>query len=169
LGLKTEKNTLFAGKNSIYLKKAAADLGGFKANLFKLPALAALAIVLALAGCDLEAKDGEDGYTFRFRVDNNTAQNITKLEFINGDRQNDDVLSTRTLSLSSGDRSSEYRVSGFTIEYGDSRRKAGVKVTFADETAAFGWYAFGHENKVLVSATYYVGKIRIDFSEGNWK
>jgi hypothetical protein len=107
-------------------------------------------------------------------VDNDTNNGnppkaITRLEFINGDRQNDDVLSTKSLSLSPGDRSSEYRVSGFTVDYGNSRRKAGVKVTFADETIAFGWSAFGHENKGLVSAAYYKGSIRIGFSEGNWK
>jgi hypothetical protein len=131
-----------------------------KKSLFA--AMLALAFALALTACDGNAND--NGYKFKFKVDNNTSETITKLEFINGNTRNDKVLERWTVNLlANGDRSREYSVSGFTVEATSSKRYCGVKVTFADETTAFGYSTFGHENKVLVSVGYYVS-----FSNGNW-
>jgi hypothetical protein len=129
---------------------------------------------LVLAGCGDVLGNTGDGYTFKFKVDNDTNLNggspktINKVEFINGDRQNDNVLYSTTQALLPGSRSTLYIVSGFTVEYSYSTHKCGVKVTFDDGTTAFGWSYFGHENKVLVTAAYSWGKIKISFSLGNW-
>ena len=146
-------------------------------------AVLAAALALVLAGCGDLANAGEsanteeDSYAFRFKVDNDTNQNggapktIKKVEFINGDRQNDNVVGLWTVTVEPGDRSSlEYTRSGFTVKHDDSRRKCGAKVTFEDDSTAFGWDAFGHNNKVLVSVNYsfYVDYYYISFSVGNW-
>ena len=116
-----------------------------------------LTFALALAGCN--GSEVEKGYTFRFRVDNDTNLNggipktIARVEFINGDRQNDRVLEWATQPVAPGERSAEYRVSGFSVKYDYSTRKGGVRVTFDDETTAFSWDAFGHGNRVLVTVS----------------
>jgi hypothetical protein len=117
---------------------------------------------LFLAGCKVSE---EDGYRIRFKVDNNTSQAISKVEFINGDRQNDMTVFTNNITISAGNRSFEYDVSGFTVEYGSSTRRFGVKVTFADGTTRFNSSYAGHDQKVLVSvsSSYYMS-----FSSGNW-
>jgi hypothetical protein len=132
-------------------------------NLRKMLGVIAIGVVIAvgLAGCG-EAKEG-DGYRIYFKVDNNTSQGITKVEFINGNTANDDVLTSHSVTLAKGDRSMEYRVWGFDIEYGSSTRRFGVKVTFEDGDTLFGTSFAGHESKILVSVSYYMG-----FSNGNW-
>jgi hypothetical protein len=116
-----------------------------------------LAFALLLAGCN--GSSVEKGYTFRFKVDNDTNLNggipktIAKIEFINGDRQNDRVLEWDTQPVAPGERSAEYRVSGFTVEYDYSTCKGGVRVTFDDETSTFNWDAFGHGNRILVTVS----------------
>ncbi|MDR1231902.1 MAG: hypothetical protein LBK61_10950 [Spirochaetaceae bacterium] len=122
--------------------------------------------LLTLAGCEVTEGSG-DGYRINFKVDNYSSQEISKVEFINGDTQNDKVVGAYMLSLPVSQRSSEYRVYGFTIEYGSSTRRFGVKVTFADGTTRFASYYAGHESKILVSvgSSYYN---YISFSTGNW-
>jgi hypothetical protein len=122
-----------------------------------------LAVGLVLAGCG--ASEEGDGYRIYFKVDNNTSQGITKVEFINGDTANDDVLTSHSVTLAKGDRSMEYRVWGFDIEYGSSTRRFGVKVTFEDGDTLFNWGSAGHESKVLVSVSSYY---YMSFSNGNW-
>jgi hypothetical protein len=138
---------------------------------FGLPAvLLALGLVasalLTLAGCEVTEGSG-DGYRINFKVDNNTSQEISKVEFINGDTQNDKVVGTIWSGVSAGKRSSEYRVYGFDIEYGSSTRRFGVKVTFEDNSTKFDWSYAGHESKVLVSvnSSYYN---YMNFTSGNW-
>ncbi|MDR2759652.1 MAG: hypothetical protein LBB78_09765 [Spirochaetaceae bacterium] len=130
---------------------------------------------LVLAGCGGVLSSDEEGYTFRFKVDNDTnltgaSKTISKVEFINGDRQNDKVLYWAAPTLAPGNRSMLYIVPGFTVEYDYSTRKCGVKVTFDDGTAIFGWGYFGHENKVLVTVDYslYWDYYSVSFSLGNW-
>jgi hypothetical protein len=127
----------------------------------------ALAFGLVLAGCDSDSSDDGNSYTLKFRVDNNTSQAISKVEYINGDKQNDKALSTRVITIPVGDRSSEHSVSGFNIEYGSSTRKFGVKVTFADNTTVFNWSSAGHGQKILVSVSSSYSNY-INFSAGNW-
>jgi hypothetical protein len=135
-------------------------------NKFGLGMLAVMFLALFLAGCKVVEGDG-DGYKIRCKVDNNTSQSIEKVEFINGDKQNDKVVFSSSITISAGQRSFEYPVSGLTIEYGSSTRKFGVKVTFADATTKFDWSYAGHESKVLVSvnSTY---SNWMGFSSGNW-
>ncbi|MDR2815022.1 MAG: hypothetical protein LBB79_10280 [Prevotellaceae bacterium] len=134
------------------------------------------AMVAGAAGCNV-ADDEKDGYTLRFKVDNDTnlgdmPTDIKKIEFINGDRQNDNVLRSIIQTLPPANRSMEYRVSGFTMkdECDSARHKCGVRITFEDDDAAFDWDAFGHGSKVLVSVDYfehyYEGRYTISFSDG---
>ncbi|MDR2758341.1 MAG: hypothetical protein LBB78_03075 [Spirochaetaceae bacterium] len=119
---------------------------------------------LAIAGCD-GVMNTEKGYTFKFKVDNNTSQTITKLEFINGDTRNDNVLSSSSESVSPGKRSMQFIVSGFTVDdYDDGTRIFGVKATFEDGSNAFGWSYAGHEEKILASVYSY----GVFFRRGNW-
>jgi hypothetical protein len=140
--------------------------------------IVAVALAFVFSGCD-EAVSSEIGYLFRFKVDNNTNLNgnspntIIGLVFINGDRQNDDEVGrmNSTTVVPAGERSREYRYSGFTVGYtrDTSKHIFGVKITFADGTTAFDWSSAGHEAKILVSVDYdYWGNIRIGFSSGNW-
>ena len=124
----------------------------------------ALAFGFVLMGCDQDSDDDGDTYTFKFKVDNNTSQAISKVEYINGNTKNDEVLSTRMIAIATGDRSSEQSVSGFTVDYGSSTRRFGVKVTFANEDTQFASSYAGHGQKVLVS----VYPSYISFSSGNW-
>jgi hypothetical protein len=149
----------------------------------KITAFALIGAMAAIgsAGCNATDDDDEkNGYTYtlRFRVDNDTnldsdmPKTIIKVEFINGDRQSDKVLYQITQPLAPNDRSTEYRVSGFTVEDENdlARRKCGVRVTFEDNTTLIDHDAFGHGNKVLVSVYYspYYGNYDIDFSDGKW-
>lgn len=137
----------------------------------KIMAIAVLAA--GFGGCTVLT--GDEGYTFGFKVDNDTNLSsrpkiIKKIEFINGDRQNDDVLYWTTQTIVPGVRTTEQRIPGFTIEdeLDSARRKCGVRITFEDETVAFNWYSFGHDSKVLVTVSYYSSRYIIGFSRGNW-
>jgi hypothetical protein len=123
-----------------------------------------LALVFTLLGCEMVTYSEKAGYMFRFRVDNNTSQDIKKVDFINGDHANDNWVGSDSSSVKPGERSREHIQNGFTIEYGSSRRKFGVRVTFEDGTTLFDWSSAGHETKILVS----VYPSYIYFSEGNW-
>jgi hypothetical protein len=143
-----------------------------------LPALViALAAALILAGCDGAYNEEKDGYKFKFKVDNNTSLNggtpkpITKVEFINGNTRNDEVLSWSTATIEpGGERSMQYTVMGFTIERTSSTRIFGVQVTFDDETKAFNWSYAGHESKILVAVGHPTihNQSGMSFSYGNW-
>jgi hypothetical protein len=132
-------------------------------KITRLALIGAVAAVAATgtAGCN-GVDDGNSGYTFKFKVDNDTNLDtdmpklITKVEFINGDRQNDNVLSQTLQAIAPGTRSAEYYVHGFRVEddHDAARRKCGVRVTFEDGATLFGWDAFGHGSKVLVSVEY---------------
>jgi hypothetical protein len=120
-----------------------------------------LAFSLAVIGCETDPED--DGYMFKFKVDNNTSATITKVEFINGNTQNDKVVGS-TLNITANNRSTEHSLSGFTVEAGSSRRYCGVKVTYSGGSTKFSYSSYGHQSKILVS----VGDNSITFSEGNW-
>jgi hypothetical protein len=122
-----------------------------------------LAVGLVLAGCDGNATE-EEGYTFKFKVDNSYSSPITKIEFINGNTKNDKVVGSRTLNLVYGERSSEYKVSGFTVESG-SRCVFGVKVTFDNGNTTFNYGSAAHNAKILATVS---SSSVISFSEGNW-
>ena len=136
-----------------------------------------LALVFALAGCGKVDSEGEDGYTFRFKVDNNTHLNggalktITKVEFINGNTRNDYVRYASSEELSpGGERSIQYTARGFTVEYTPGTRIFGVQVTFEDGTKVFKWSYAGHNENILVSVNHpgYSNSSGISFSQGNW-
>jgi hypothetical protein len=147
----------------------------------KITAFALIGAIAAIvpAGCNA-TDDGKNSYTFRFKVDNDTnlesdvPQAITKVEFINGDRQNDYVLyqTNENFILHPATRSMEYIVYGFKVEdeHDAARRVCGVRVTLKDGTTLFSWDAFGHRNKILVSVYYspYYENYDMDFSDGNW-
>jgi hypothetical protein len=137
-----------------------------------------LAVLAAgLGGCG-GVLIGDAGYTFKFKVDNDTnlsgfPKNIREVAFINGYRQNDDMLFWITQTIMPGPpRTTEQRVPGFTVEdeFDSARRKCGVRVTFDDGTVTFGWGSFGHNSKVLitVSYNYYYSRYIVGFSEENW-
>jgi hypothetical protein len=135
---------------------------------------------LVLAGCDGIINPEEDGYTFKFKVDNNTdlsggtAKTITKVEFINGDARNDTVLDWSSKTLDPGERSMQHTARGFTTEYTTSARIFGVQVTFDDDSKVFNWSSAGHGSKILVSVDHpgyyngYYNQSGIRFSPGNW-
>ena len=132
--------------------------------------IAALAFGIILSGCDgiSSTTTDDESYLFKFRVDNYTSETITKIEFINGDLPNDKVLSWTVYSLAPGARSSERRVSGFTIEHGENKCIYGVKVTYTNDPTDFGfaWDSAEHESKITVSI--YETSPYIRFSPGNW-
>ena len=156
-------------------------------DLYKIPKIAVtgagiavvviVIIAITLAGCNGVVNPEENGYTFKFKVDNNTNQNggtpktISRVEFINGDTRNDDVRYSSGQSLNpGGERSMQYTALGFTIEYTSSTRIFGVQITFEDETKVFKWSYAGHNEKILVSVNPpdYYNPTGISFSPGNW-
>jgi hypothetical protein len=136
-----------------------------KKVLFGVTVLLLSALVLTSCGM---TTDNDNGYKFKFKVDNNTTQTITKLEFINGNTSNDKVLYYTAREILPGKRSDEYTQSGFTVEAGSSTRYCGVKITFDDGSTVFGYDAFGHENKILVAVENNWRGDYISFSNGNW-
>jgi hypothetical protein len=128
----------------------------------------ALTFGLALTGCDVTTTEDEDaGYTFKVKVDNyhSSLGTITKIEFINGNTQNDKVVKTYTGgSTPYGSRSEELVVSGFTVEAGTGTRYCGVKVYNSTGTFVFGYGAFGHESKILAT----IGGTNSGLHAGNW-
>jgi hypothetical protein len=153
-----------------------------KKRLFRGMGALILFCVLVPAGCGGVIDPEEDGYTFKFRVDNNTDYNgsagktITKVEFINGNTRNDDVLGWSGETLApDGPRSRQHTVWGFTIERTSGARIFGVQVAFDDNSKVFAWNDAGHNEKILVEvypAGYYNSSYHsspwIRFSSGNW-
>jgi hypothetical protein len=131
---------------------------------------AAFFFALALAGCDGVSTSAE-AYTFYFRVQNNSEATITKVQFLDGSNRNSFVLPRYIgVNIFNGDLSDEYRVSGFTKEFGTSERFCGVLVTYEYETVAFSYGHFSHESKILVTSTdnRWTGKKTIALSYGSW-
>jgi hypothetical protein len=143
-----------------------------KNNKWYVVGMAVLALVFALelSGCGEPDGAGDDSYTFKFRVDNNSSKTITKIEFFNGSNKSNRVLDkVSALNLANGEMSNEYKVSGFTEEYEENKRLCGVMVTFEDESTVFGYWNSTHESKILVTAKYsYWEGYHIDFSAGQW-
>jgi hypothetical protein len=133
--------------------------------------MAMLAFALALTGCNGEWSVGSGvSYTFSFKVDNKSPAAITGIAFYNGSNKTGRVLKELSaINLTGGELSDEYTVSGFTAEASPSTHYCGVGLTFADGESIFGYAAFGHESKVLVTVTedYWDGR-KIAFSSGNW-
>ncbi|MDR3325177.1 MAG: hypothetical protein LBS82_04235 [Spirochaetaceae bacterium] len=129
--------------------------------------MSALAFALALTACDGNIND--NSYTFKFRVENNTiSKTISTIEFINGSNKDNRVLrKVSGLKLTKGELSDEYKVSGFTGEYGTNERFCGVIVTYDNETSNFGYSHFEHESKILV-AVGTAWSDSISFSSGKW-
>jgi hypothetical protein len=127
---------------------------------------------LVLAGCETNSDDdNNDSYTFRFKVDNKSSNTITTIEFINGSNKDRRVLKkVSALNLGYGELSDEYKVSGFTGEYGTNERYYGVLVTYEDGTAIFGYWHCEQESKILVTSTddYWTEEQKIVFSPGLW-
>jgi hypothetical protein len=139
----------------------------YKGYAWGIPA-AALFFALALAGCG-DGFTSAEAYTFYFRVQNNSKAAITRVQFLNGPNRSSFVLRYIEENITKGELSDEYRVSGFTDEYGTDERFCGVLVTYADGTNVFGYWHSGHESKILVTSTddYWTGK-KITFSHINW-
>ena len=163
--------------NSVAAYRVTDNRGGTAVVTMKRVSVAVLALVFVLAGCGEIDSEGEDGYTFRFKVDNNThlsggaPKTINKVEFINGDTRNDDVLFWSSQPISpGGERSMQYTARGFTIEYTSGTRIFGVQVMFEDGTKVFKWSYAGHNEKILVSVNPpdYYNASGISFSPGNW-
>ena len=170
------RNKNFAA-NSVAAYRVTDNRGGTAVVTMKRVSVAVLALVFVLAGCGEIDSEGEDGYTLRFKVDNNThlsggaPKTINKVEFINGDTRNDDVLFWSSQPISpGGERSMQYTARGFTIEYTSGTRIFGVQVMFEDGTKVFKWSYAGHNEKILVSVNPpdYYNASGISFSPGNW-
>jgi hypothetical protein len=135
-------------------------------------AVAFLFVALALAGCNAVVTDA---YTFRFKVQNDSEETITKVKFLNGSNKGAFVLrETYGLTLGTNELSYEYRVSGFTEEYGADERYCAVIVSYEDGTDIFGYWYAGPESKILITSKdkdpylWWDDKKEIVFSSGNW-
>jgi hypothetical protein len=124
---------------------------------------------MTLAACKIH-NSSADSYTFKFRIQcNTTSQGIKRVDFINGSRQDAQLLDWETDALTNGEMSDEYVVSGFTGQYGGANKHIyGVLVTFDDGETVFNWSTATHQSEVLVTVYYYRSSYRIDFSQGNW-
>jgi hypothetical protein len=120
-------------------------------------------IMTALGSCE-QLLGLQSGYTFRFKVKNNSSKTIAKIVFINGDKSDGRVLEKTRPDLSAGETSSEYKISGFTKDYVRDTRKCGVKVTYDDDTTKFSAHFAIDESKILVT----VQDASIKFSNGYW-
>jgi hypothetical protein len=130
----------------------------------------ALVFALALSGCGGTSDSVVEGYTFKFKAHNNSQAAITKIQFINGSNRSGFVLrEPYGIHLANGELSGEYRVSGFTEEYGTNERYCGVIIAYDDGTDIFGYWHSGHESKILITSSddYWTGK-KIVFSHGSW-
>ncbi|WP_461255814.1 hypothetical protein [Treponema sp. R80B11-R83G3] len=91
-----------------------------------------------LTGCELFA---DKGYSFEIAVENNTNNTtwiITQIDFINGNKQNDPVLRTETVNLTSWQVSEYYKVSGFNSYPNDHLAYCGIKVYYTNGRTGFG-------------------------------
>jgi hypothetical protein len=118
-----------------------------------------------LTGCD----EFEDAYTFEFKVESYSYTlmgTITKVEFINGSNENAPILQTELVSISEGEMSGVYKVSGFTEKNGDDQHIYGVRVTFNNgENSHFNWGYAKNKAKIRVYSNSFMGLI---FYDGNW-
>jgi hypothetical protein len=133
-------------------------------------AMALAMAALVLSGCETNMDDA-DSYTFRFRVDNKSSTAITTIEFINGSNKDNRVLKKiSAINLGNGELSDEYKVPGFTGEYGTNERFCAVLVTYSDGTTVFGYSYYEHESKILVTLKddYRTEMPKIEFSPGLW-
>jgi hypothetical protein len=132
--------------------------------------LAGFLFVLALAGCDGVSVGGGESYTFRFKVQNNTRETITQIEFLNG--TNRDALVLRRIpnqTLGPNELSIQYRVPGFSQEYGINERYCAVILTYSDGTDAFRYGHFGPESKIeVISSNDDVQGKKIELTPGKW-
>jgi hypothetical protein len=134
-------------------------------------AAVALVFALVLSGCDGELTAGAVGYTFKFKVENkySTGATITKVVFFNGTNRSSSVLrSLYGFNLTPGELSDEYKVSGFTKQYGINERLCGVLITYEDGTDIFCYGYYEHESKILVTSTYDWSGRKIELSAGAW-
>jgi hypothetical protein len=133
-------------------------------------AMALALTALVFSGCETNMDDA-DSYTFSFKVDNKSSTAITTIEFINGSNKDSRVLKkVSALNLTYGELSNEYKVSGFTGEYGTNECYCGVLVTYSDGTTVFGYSHYEHESKILVTLKddYRTEMPKIEFSPGPW-
>jgi hypothetical protein len=132
------------------------------------PLIPLLALSLTLAACKIH-NSSADSYTFKFRIQCNTTEDIKRVDFINGSRQDAPTLDWETDTLSNGEMSDEYEVSGFTEQYGgDNKHIYGVLITLDDDSTVFDWSTATHQSKVLVTVYSYGYSYKIKFSQGVW-
>jgi hypothetical protein len=134
--------------------------------------LLALAFGLLLTGCEWTAS--ADSYMFRFKIHNNSESAIEKVVFFNGTNRSALVLRRLDeLNLTKGELSNEYKIFGFTREYGTDERSYAVLVTYEDETEIFAFEHSGHESKIVITSedhwkNYWEKEKKITFSRGDW-
>jgi hypothetical protein len=131
-----------------------------------------LAFGLFLTGCD-EPNPGTDGYTFEFKVyfmdTGGDDLTVKKIQFIDSYEKNGRVLKTENVSLSSGQTSSAYRVSGFSIkDASDGKNYFYVNLILSDNSE------YGGRGKAIDNAkilgTFWCGGIieYVSFEAGDW-
>jgi hypothetical protein len=134
-------------------------------------AVTAFLFALALTGCNGVITEGAELYTFRFKVQNYSADTITKIEFLNGTNRTARVLRYEEPNLGPNELSNEYKVRGFTEEYMNDERYCAVIITYNDEFDVFNYWQCGPSNsKILLTFGYdrRTGKNVIDFDFGTW-
>jgi hypothetical protein len=140
--------------------------------LFFLAVIPALLFTFLLASCHI--KSDSDYYTVKFKIQNNSSLNITRVDFINGSNTNAEVLDSETDELVPNARSDEYKVFGFTESDGsDDKHYCGILVTFdnEDNETLFNWSSASSDSKVLVTVTgtdWPFLRSNMTFSEGDW-
>jgi hypothetical protein len=73
-----------------------------------------LVFTMTVVGCGFPEDEDIKGYMFEFKIRNESAADtIDKIEFINGDRENDPVLQTHNINIPYGETSEIFKVSGF--------------------------------------------------------
>jgi hypothetical protein len=126
-------------------------------------------LAFALAGCGGITTDDPGSYTFRFKVENNYTEYITKVEFFNGPNANVPILWTvSSMNLGNGQLSNEYTVFGFTDKYGTDERYCGVRVTYDGGAKVFGYGNFGPESKIMVTLYNSWGQVKMSLGKGTW-
>ena len=122
-----------------------------------------LLLGLFCMGCS-SLDDG--GYTFEFKVDNYiwSGLTVTRVEIFDGSNINAPVLQTVNFSLSAGEMSGIFRVSGFSERGGDNLRIFGVRVTCGEEKTYFGYKAVPNKAKIRV----WVSGINMGFYVEDW-
>jgi hypothetical protein len=125
-------------------------------------------------GCDLEELEGN--YTFEFKVRNAHVGVITEIQFLNGDNPGAPVLQTETVSLSRGDITGVYKISGFTkggvpsSEVDDSHRYNyfAIRIIYEDGTRCGGVSYAKNRSKILVEVDNVFDPPMVFFRAGDW-